>query len=479
MLVKIRDGKAVDVKLRIYEPPLLRGAPARPLFHRGARHHRPDLRDPPGRVPDFERERDGGRLRGRCRPAVARRCAGCLICGEWIESHALHVFMLRRRTSWLRERDRSRRGRPRRAGRARAAHEEDRQRSDARLRRRPRGAPDQRPGGRLRPGAPTKRELAPLIDELERARDFAGDCSLHRRARLPRCSSRTTSSSAFSEPDAATEDGLLFFRTAALTFRFPRVRAALRRGARRVVECTALAHARRGQLSGRPAGALGALRRPPGRPCPPARRPRRAGSAATSATRSARSSYAPWSCLRRRGGAPADRRVRVPDPPFVEVVPRAGVGYGCSEAPRGHLLAPRRARRRGHDPRREDHSADLAEPSHDRVPDWRGVVERYVDLPDDQLFFRREQSIRNYDPCISCATHFLAGRWTARDRDRPRQRVWRGDDGVGLEVARRVRGRVLEGEPLALVDVVDGEDDVVLMLLFDAAPGTIFRFEAR
>ena len=57
---------------------------------------------------------------------------------------------------------------------------------------------------------------------------------------------------------------------------------------------------------------------------------------------------------------------------------------------------------------------------------------------------------------------------------------WRGDDGVGLEVARRVRGRVLEGEPLALVVVVDGEDDVVLVdaVSSDAAPGTIFRFEA-
>ena len=39
--------------------------------------------------------------------------------------------------------------------------------------------------------------------------------------------------------------------------------------------------------------------------------------------------------------------------------------------------------------------------------DLRGVVERSLDMPDDELAIRCEQTIRNYDPCISCATHFL------------------------------------------------------------------------
>ena len=39
--------------------------------------------------------------------------------------------------------------------------------------------------------------------------------------------------------------------------------------------------------------------------------------------------------------------------------------------------------------------------------DLRGVVERNLDLPDDKLKWRCEQAIRNYDPCISCATHSL------------------------------------------------------------------------
>jgi coenzyme F420-reducing hydrogenase alpha subunit len=39
--------------------------------------------------------------------------------------------------------------------------------------------------------------------------------------------------------------------------------------------------------------------------------------------------------------------------------------------------------------------------------DVRAVLEQNLDLPDDALQWRLEQTIRNYDPCISCATHFL------------------------------------------------------------------------
>jgi sulfhydrogenase subunit alpha len=39
--------------------------------------------------------------------------------------------------------------------------------------------------------------------------------------------------------------------------------------------------------------------------------------------------------------------------------------------------------------------------------DLRAVVERYAALDDDGLRHRCEQAIRNHDPCISCATHFL------------------------------------------------------------------------
>ena len=37
----------------------------------------------------------------------------------------------------------------------------------------------------------------------------------------------------------------------------------------------------------------------------------------------------------------------------------------------------------------------------------RSFVGGWLDLPDEALRWRCEQTVRNYDPCISCATHFL------------------------------------------------------------------------
>jgi coenzyme F420-reducing hydrogenase alpha subunit len=95
-----------------------------------------------------------------------------------------------------------------------------------------------------------------------------------------------------------------------------------------------------------------------------------------------------------------------PDAPFVEVEPRAGVGYGCTEAPRGILY---------HRYELDDDGtildAKIVPPTSQNQKtieeDLRGVVERSLDLPDDELGLLCEQTIRNYDPCISCATHFL------------------------------------------------------------------------
>ncbi len=39
--------------------------------------------------------------------------------------------------------------------------------------------------------------------------------------------------------------------------------------------------------------------------------------------------------------------------------------------------------------------------------DLRRVVSESIDMADADLKWRCEQTIRNYDPCISCATHFL------------------------------------------------------------------------
>jgi coenzyme F420-reducing hydrogenase alpha subunit len=95
-----------------------------------------------------------------------------------------------------------------------------------------------------------------------------------------------------------------------------------------------------------------------------------------------------------------------PDEPFVPVEPQAGVGYGASEAPRGMLYHRYRLDADG-----TILDAKIVPPTSQNQraieDDLRGVVGRYAELPDEELRSLCEQTIRNYDPCISCATHFL------------------------------------------------------------------------
>ena len=99
-------------------------------------------------------------------------------------------------------------------------------------------------------------------------------------------------------------------------------------------------------------------------------------------------------------------RYEPPDPPAVEVVPRRGVGYGASEAPRGMCW-----HRYEIDDEGTIVSARIVPPTSQNQlaieEDLRAVVERHAGLDDDRLRHRCEQAIRNHDPCISCATHFL------------------------------------------------------------------------
>jgi len=97
---------------------------------------------------------------------------------------------------------------------------------------------------------------------------------------------------------------------------------------------------------------------------------------------------------------------RRPARPFVEVAPEAGVGQGAVEAPRGLLH------------HRYELSADGTVLGARIVPptsqnqgvmeaDLRAFAQRHLDLDDADLELRCEQVVRNYDPCISCSTHFL------------------------------------------------------------------------
>jgi len=95
-----------------------------------------------------------------------------------------------------------------------------------------------------------------------------------------------------------------------------------------------------------------------------------------------------------------------PDAPSVPLEPKAGIGHGASEAPRGTLY---------HRYRLDDDGtileAQIVPPTSQNQPsvedDLKVLIEGCLDLPDDALRHRCEQTVRNYDPCISCATHFL------------------------------------------------------------------------
>ena len=91
----------------------------------------------------------------------------------------------------------------------------------------------------------------------------------------------------------------------------------------------------------------------------------------------------------------------------MEMESKAAVGTGWSEAPRGMLW---------HRYRLEDDGsiaeARIVPPTSQNQArierDLLEFVRSRVDLPDDRLQWECEQAIRgNYDPCISCSTHFL------------------------------------------------------------------------
>jgi len=92
--------------------------------------------------------------------------------------------------------------------------------------------------------------------------------------------------------------------------------------------------------------------------------------------------------------------------PFVDVPPRAGIGHGATEAPRGLLYHRYELAEDG-----TILDATIVPPTSQNQPsieaDLRAFVQERLDLPRNELIRQCEQAIRNYDPCISCATHFL------------------------------------------------------------------------
>ncbi len=95
-----------------------------------------------------------------------------------------------------------------------------------------------------------------------------------------------------------------------------------------------------------------------------------------------------------------------PEPPMVQPEPVAGRAMWSTEAPRGTLY------------HRYDVASDgtilaakIVPPTSQNLrhmeEDLRAFLPGVLDLPDEDLTRQCEMVVRNYDPCISCATHFL------------------------------------------------------------------------
>jgi sulfhydrogenase subunit alpha len=403
MTVRIRDGAVADVRFGIFEPPRFFEAFLRGRSFREA----PDITARIcGICPvayQMSAVKAMERLCGVEVDGQLRALRRLLYCGEWIESHALHVFMLHApdflgyTSALAMARDHGalvRRGLElKQTGNELMATIGGREVHPVNV----------RVGGFYR--VPTPRELAPLREKLERARELALGA--------------VRFAAGLDFPDYEQDYELVSLCQPG-EYPIDRGRIVSNRGLRAAVEerddhfveeqvpwSTALhSHLRaRGAYLVGPlaryalnADALSPLAREAAAEAgldPSERNPFR-----SIVVRCVEMVYA------------ADEALRIldayeePERPALEVEPRAAAGHGCTEAPRGLLY-----HRYAVDDTGTVLEADIVPPTAQNQTtiegDLRGVVERYLHLPDAELSLRLEQTIRNYDPCISCATHFL------------------------------------------------------------------------
>lgn len=98
---------------------------------------------------------------------------------------------------------------------------------------------------------------------------------------------------------------------------------------------------------------------------------------------------------------------KLPTRPWTDFTVRAGVGHHCTEAPRGMIY-----HRFELDPQGRVLAASMIPPTSQNQArleqNLHVAVERFgLDQADDTLRELCEKVIRNYDPCLSCSTHFL------------------------------------------------------------------------
>jgi len=401
--VRVRDGVVEDVRLRIYEPPRFFEA-----FLRGRAHT--EVPDITARIcgicPVAYQTSSMAAIEAACGvevPAEVRALRRLLYCGEWIESHALHVFFLHA---------------PDFLGYA-SAFEMARDHPavvEGALRLKKAGNTLMRlTGGReihpvnVRVGgvyrAPAPAELAAAAAELEGAREFAREAiaftaglpfpdveedfhfvALREPDRYAIESGRLVSSGGLDIGPDEYEDHFAEEHVEHSTA----LHSRLRGGERYLVGPLARWALNRDRL---PAPVLAAADAAGLEPV--CTNPFR-----SIVVRAVEMHYALEEALRLIGA------YEPPDPPAAAVPPRAGTGCGWSEAPRGLLW-----HRYAIDGDGTILDARIVPPTSQNQArieqSVRAVVERHLALSDDELQHRCEQAVRSYDPCISCATHFL------------------------------------------------------------------------
>jgi coenzyme F420-reducing hydrogenase alpha subunit len=403
MFVRLEGGEVTDVKLRIYEPPRFFEA----LLRGRAFTEAPDITARICGICPVAYQMSAVRaMEDACGVRIdegpIRDLRRLLYCGEWIESHALHVYMLHApdflgypgAVEMARDhREIVEQGlQMKKAGNALLATVGGREVHPINV----------RVGGFYR--APARRELEALVAPLEAAREIAlATVAWSGTLTFPEVD-RDLELLALSDPDAYPIDRGEIASSRGLHF-------APAQFAEHVteehVEHSNALHARLGgsvYLTGPLARYSLASEKLSG-PARDAARSAGLGETCANPFQSivVRSVELVEAC---EEALSLIARYEPPAEPAVEVRPRRGVGHGATEAPRGLLY-----HRYEIDEQGTILDAQIVPPTSQNQlaieDDLRAVVADAIDLPDDELTLLCEQAIRNHDPCISCATHFL------------------------------------------------------------------------
>jgi len=93
-----------------------------------------------------------------------------------------------------------------------------------------------------------------------------------------------------------------------------------------------------------------------------------------------------------------------------EIKPREAEAIGVTEAPRGILYHHYRFDSKGFI-KKADIVVPTLQNNHNTELDLKEFIPTLLDLPQEKANLEIEKLVRAYDPCISCATHFLKVNW--------------------------------------------------------------------